>query len=76
MASWIKLRSILLEGQREGTFRVANPDAGASMILGCLAFLPTWEPPDSGLSNEQCIGELVTYVTRGFMTDAARRATT
>lgn len=61
------IRKIVLQGQKEGHFRAADPDLVAAMILGVLAHVPNWYHRDHPAQPEELMREVVEYVLGGIV---------
>lgn len=68
------IREIIIQGQRAGIFRQADPDALAAFILGNLTALPEWYRPEGRLDKESIGQEMVGYVLCGVGARAKARA--
>jgi len=64
-------RRIILQGQKDGSFRAADPDLIASMILGVLAHVPTWHERDPPVRPGTLMCEVLAYVLGGIRTREA-----
>ncbi len=60
------IRKIILQGQKDGSFRAADPDLVASMILGVLAHVPNWYHRDHPAQPEELMREVLEYVVGGI----------
>lgn len=60
------LRKLLLQGQKEGSVRVTDPDMAASMILGVLAHVPNWYRPAEQTDTPALIDEIVDFILTGL----------
>jgi AcrR family transcriptional regulator len=62
------IRKIMLQGQKEGVFRPADPDLVSSMILGVLAHVPNWYHRDHPAQPEELLREVLEYALGGVVT--------
>ena len=60
------IRKIILQGQKDGSFRAADPDLVSSMILGVLAHVPNWYHRDHPSQPEELMREVLEYVLGGI----------
>lgn len=60
------IRKIVLQGQKDGSFRAADPDLVSSMILGVLAHVPNWYHRDHPSQPEELLREVLEYVMGGI----------
>lgn len=67
------LRKLLLQGQKEGSVRVTDPDMAASMILGVLAHVPNWYRPAEQTDTAALIDEIVEFVLVGLVGPTSAR---
>ena len=59
-------REIILQGQKDGSFRAGDPDLIASMILGVLAHVPTWCERDPPMRPGTLMSEVLAYILGGI----------
>ena len=59
------IRQIILQGQKEGSFRAADPDVVAGMIQGTLGHVPNWYRGGDAMPPEALTDELVDYIIAG-----------
>jgi TetR/AcrR family transcriptional regulator, cholesterol catabolism regulator len=59
------IREIIVQGQKTGVFRPADPDALAAFVLGSLTVLSEWYRPGGRLDREAIVLEMVGYVLSG-----------
>jgi AcrR family transcriptional regulator len=62
------IRKIILQGQKEGMFRAADPDLVSSMILGVLAHVPNWYHREHPAQPEELMREVLEYALGGIVT--------
>jgi len=62
------IRKIVLQGQKDGSFRAADPDLVSSMILGVLAHVPNWYHRDHPSQPDELMREVLEYVLGGIRT--------
>ncbi|MGH8516280.1 MAG: TetR/AcrR family transcriptional regulator [Panacagrimonas sp.] len=62
------IRKIILQGQKEGVFRPADPDLVSSMILGVLAYVPNWYHREHPAQPEELMREVLEYALGGVVT--------
>jgi len=62
------IRKIILQGQKEGAFRAADPDLVSSMILGVLAHVPNWYHRDHPAQPDELMREVLEYALGGVVT--------
>ncbi|TDU28738.1 TetR family transcriptional regulator [Panacagrimonas perspica] len=68
------IRKIVLQGQKDGSFRAADPDLVSSMILGVLAHVPNWYHRDHPSQPEELLREVLEYVMGGIRAREATKA--
>jgi AcrR family transcriptional regulator len=59
------IRQIIIQGQKEGSFRAADPDILASTILGILANLPVWYRLGGRIDPDDLVAEVTEFVMQG-----------
>lgn len=69
------LRHLIIQGQKEGSFRAVDPDVVASVIQGVLAHLPNWYRSSGRVDAEALTNEMTEYVLAGLVGGPARPAT-
>jgi TetR/AcrR family transcriptional regulator, cholesterol catabolism regulator len=62
------IRKIILQGQKEGVFRAADPDLVSSMILGVLAHVPNWYHREHPAQPDELTREVLEYALGGIVT--------
>lgn len=67
------VRKIIIQGQKEGAFRAADPDLVASMILGVLAHLPNWYQDGQQTQSDDLIREVFEYLLGGIVAQPGGR---
>lgn len=60
------IRKIILQGQKDGSFRAADPDLVSSMILGVLAHVPNWYHNEHPSQPDELMREVLEYVLGGI----------
>jgi len=66
------VRQIILQGQKEGTFRPVDIDVVASTIFGIFAHLPYWYRKGGRISPEALVDEMSEYIIAGVLKDPGR----
>jgi len=64
---FVAIRQIILQGQKEGTFRAVDPDIMASVIFGILAHLPTWYRLGGRIAPDALVEEITEFVLCGLL---------
>lgn len=64
---FVAIRQIIIQGQKEGAFRPADPDILASTILGIFAYLPTWFRRGGRIRPDALVDEITEYILRGVL---------
>jgi AcrR family transcriptional regulator len=63
---FVAIRQIIIQGQKEGSFRAVDPDIIASVIFGVLAHLPTWYRRGGRISPESLVQEVSEFILAGL----------
>jgi AcrR family transcriptional regulator len=66
------VRQIILQGQKEGTFRPVDIDVVASTIFGIFAHLPYWYRKGGRISPEALVDEMSEYIIAGVLKDPGK----
>lgn len=71
----VAIRHILIQGQKSGEFRPADPDVLASTIFGILAHLPNWYRLQSRIQPEFLVDEMIEFIMAGLLLKSDDRST-
>ena len=71
----VAIRHIIIQGQKNGEFRPADPDVLASTIFGILAQLPNWYRLSSRIQPDGLVDEIIDFVMAGILADPKNKAT-
>jgi TetR/AcrR family transcriptional regulator, cholesterol catabolism regulator len=66
------VRQIVLQGQREGTFRAMDIDVIASTIGGIFTHLPYWYRKEGRVSPEELVDEMAEFILAGVLKDSSK----
>jgi TetR/AcrR family transcriptional regulator, cholesterol catabolism regulator len=69
----IAIRQLILQGQREGTFRPMDLDIMASTIFGILVHVTNWYRLGGRIQAQDLVYELVDFIIRGLLADPPSR---
>ena len=64
------IRQILLQGQKEGSFRALDIDVIASTIHGIFSHLPNWYRKGGRISPDELVDEMTEYILAGVLKDS------
>ncbi|HKY91117.1 MAG TPA: TetR/AcrR family transcriptional regulator [Nevskiaceae bacterium] len=67
------IRQIIIQGQKEGTFRAVDPDIIASVIHGIFAHLPNWYRRGGRIEPDALTDEVTEYILAGLLKPGARK---
>ncbi|WP_281783680.1 TetR/AcrR family transcriptional regulator [Sinimarinibacterium flocculans] len=67
------IRQIIIQGQKEGTFRPVDPDVIASVIHGIFAHLPNWYRRGGRIDPEALTDEVTEFILTGLLQNPPRR---
>ena len=62
----IAIRHIIVQGQKTGEFRPADPDVLASTIFGILPQLPNWYRVSSRIQPQSLVDEIIEFIMEGI----------
>lgn len=63
---FVAIRQIIIQGQKEGSFRAVDPDIVASVILGILAHLPSWYRLGGRIEPDALVEEITDFILTGL----------
>ena len=66
------VRQIILQGQKEGTFRAADIDVIASTIGGIFAHLPYWYRKGGRIGPDELVDEMTEFILAGVLKDPSK----
>jgi AcrR family transcriptional regulator len=69
---FVAIRRLLIEGQKEGVFRAADPDILAAVIVGIFAHLPTWYRLGGRIRPGALVDEASEFLLAGLRSRSAR----